>query len=421
VIKQSLVALVAVVATCACARESPAPPAATDVVLRIETETIAALVPRNATLESLLRQHQLSAELVRAAVTSTSAVFDVRRLRAERPYRLVRSLDGILREFEYQIDANRFLRIVSRNRLVPAVLEAQVLAYEKKTDIVAIRGLIDADHPSLVAAMERTGENIRLAMALAGIFAGQIDFDNDLRPGDSFDVLFERSTRDGDFAGYGEILAAQLTADGRAHRAFRWANAGSTKAAYYDEEGRSLKRFMLRSPLQFDPRITSGFSRRRLHPVYRTYRAHLGVDYSAPSGAAVVAVANGVVESASWAGGGGNQVRIRHAGGYESYYLHLSAFAPGIRAGARVDQGQLIGRVGATGTATGPHLDYRLRRKGLFVNPLIEHGRMPPGDPIPEFQRAAFYSARDRLGHQLAATLSAEFRPPKPDAVRASR
>src|SRR6185436_9712470 len=136
--------------------------------------------------------------------------------------------------------------------------------------------------------------------------------------------------------------------DGRDLRALRWVDPDSGKAAFYDENGRSLKRFFLRSPLRFEPRITSGFSRHRLHPVFRTYRAHLGIDYGAPAGAPVVAVASGTVISAGRSGGSGNMVRIRHASGYESYYLHLSAFGKGVRAGAHVDQGQLIGRVGST-------------------------------------------------------------------------
>src|SRR3954452_16656093 len=169
---------------------------------------------------------------------------------------------------------------------------------------------------------------------------------------------------DGQFAGYGPVLGARFVADRREHQAFRWIDPATGKAAFYDENGRSLKRFFLRSPLKFEPRVTSGFSRNRLHPVLRTYRAHLGIDYAAPVGAPVVAVSSGVVVAAGWAGGGGNQVQLRHGDGYETYYLHLSAFAPGIHAGVHVNQGELIGRVGATGTATGPHLDYRLKRNG---------------------------------------------------------
>ncbi len=407
---------------CACAQQ-PAPTRrrSADVPLRSEIRTIESRVPRNATLETLLRDNELPGDLVDAAVDAARAVFDPRHLRADNPYRLVRTIDGLLREFEYQIDADRFLRIASRDGSDPGTLDAEVLSYDKTTSVVAIEGHIDADHPSVIAAMEETGENVQLAMSLAGIFAGQIDFDSDLQQGDTFEVLFEKSTRDGQFAGYGDILSARFTADGREHRAFRWADPATGKPAYYDGDGRSLRRFFLRTPLLFAPRVTSGFSRSRLHPVFRTYRAHLGIDYAAPTGSRVVAVANGVVVSAGWSGGGGKMIRLRHANGYESYYLHLSAFARGIRPGARVSQGQVIARVGATGVATGPHLDYRIRKNGVFVNPLAEHRRLPPGEPIPAAALAAFRATRDALLHQLSTTLLADAQRRTPDAVRAAQ
>jgi murein DD-endopeptidase MepM/ murein hydrolase activator NlpD len=408
----------------ACTRRAEPPPvrlssSQADVLLRPETEVIEARVPRHATLDSLLRTHQFAPDLINAVVASAGAVFNPRHLRADRPYRLVRSLDGLLREFVYEIDTDSFLRIVTPDRMRPDVLEARVLPFEKETDVRAIRGQIDSAHPSLIAAMDATGEHIQLAMALAEIFSGQIDFDSELQPGDGFDVLFEKSTREGQFAGYGAILGATFVADGQRYQAFRWVNPATGKAAYYDADGRSLKRFFLMSPLRFEPRVTSHFSRSRLHPVHHTRRPHLGVDYAAPHGAAVVAVANGTVVSAGWAGGGGRQVRVRHAGGFETYYLHLSAFAKGIRAGAKVDQGQLIGRVGATGTATGPHLDFRLRKNGAFVDPVKERRRQPPGQPIPAVHMKAFAGVRDGLLRQITATILAEAPRRAPDALRA--
>ena len=406
----------------ACAAEVPLPRVERhpDIDLKAETVTIEARVPRHATLDSLFREQQLAAPFVAAAVDAARSVFDPRQLHSDRPYRLVRSLDGVLREFEYQIDADRFLRIISRNRDQPAQLDAEVVPYEKQTEVVAVRGRIDADHPSVVAAMTETGETIQLAMALAEIFSGQIDFESDLQPGDSFDILVEKSSHDGQFSGYGAVLGARFMTDGHDLRALRWTDPATRRAGFYDENGRSLKRFFLRSPLRFEPRITSGFSRSRLHPVFRTYRAHLGIDYGAPAGAPVVAVAGGTVVSAGWSGGGGNMVRLRHASGFESYYLHLSSFGKGIRAGVRVDQGTLIGRVGATGTATGPHLDYRLKKNGVFVNPLIEHRKLPPGEPIPANQLAAFQIQRDATLQTLSTTI-VEGPRQKPDAVKARR
>jgi murein DD-endopeptidase MepM/ murein hydrolase activator NlpD len=144
-----------------------------------------------------------------------------------------------------------------------------------------------------------------------------------------------------------------------------------------------------------------------MHPVLHTARAHRGVDYAAPTGAPAVAAAAGVVVSASYDGSNGRMVRLRHASGYESFYLHLSAFGPGIRAGVRVEQGQTVGLVGATGLATGPHLHYGLTRNGVFVNPLREHMNQPPGEPVPASAMAAFTSERDRALAGLAPKANA--------------
>ena len=414
-------AAVFVLAGCAAEPPPPVPPPGRDIVLPRETETIEAVVPRNGTLDSILRDHDLPMGVVHAVVESARSVFNPRQIRANQPYRLVRSVDGWLREFEYEIDVDRFLRIVSPNRLTPEVLEASVLPFEKQTEIIAIRGEIDSDHSSLIAAMDDAGEKVELAISLAELFGGEIDFQSDLQPGDSFELLFEKSSREGQFAGYGPILAARFQNEGREYQAIRWVNPSTSKAGFYDEKGRSLKRTILKSPLKFEPRVTSGFSRRRLHPVHHVVRAHLGVDYAAPQGAAVVAVADGVVVSAGWAGGGGKQIRLRHSGGLESYYLHLSSFGKGVRPGARVEQGQLIGRVGSTGTATGPHLDYRIRRNGTFVDPRREHAKQPPGEPIPAGYLEAFRTERDGVIKQLSASVLAERQSPKPDAVKANQ
>ena len=420
--RQTLAVALASLLAVACAQDIPAPTPrrGPDIPIPTDMRVIEALVPRDATLDGLLRAHNLQVELVQAAVLAARDVFDPRDLRANRPYRLVLSLDGLLREFEYEIDTDRFLRIVSPDRSQPAVLQAQVLPFVKDTAITAVRGRIDEEHSSLIAAMEATGENLTLAIDLAELFSGQIDFQSDLQPGDTFELLFEKSTREGEFSNYGAILGARFTNEGREYQAFRWVNPATNKAGFYDENGRSLKRVMLKSPLKFDARLSSGFSRRRFHPVHHTYRAHLGVDYAAPTGSHVVAVADGVVVSAGWAGGGGRQVRLRHSGGLESYYLHLSSFAKGIRAGVRVEQGQLIGRVGMTGTATGPHLDYRLRKNGVFVDPRREHARQPPGEPIPSSHLAEYRLARDGVVRQLSTVLLAEAPATKDDAVKAA-
>lgn len=378
-----------------------APLARVDVPLKLELETIEARVPRNATLHSLLTRH-IPSDLAGTVAAAARDVFDPRQLRADNPYRLVRSIsNGILQEFELQIDADRFLRVVMRTddggEEVPT---AEIVPYKKEIAVESITAMIDGDSSSLIGALQSAGETVQLGIALAKIFEGDIDFASDIQRGDRFQILFEKILRDGEPAGYGEILGAVVENDGRRLTAVRFEDS-TGKAGYYDEKGRSLVRTFLRAPLDIAARITSGFNKRRLHPVLGTYRPHLAIDYGAPYGTKVVSVAEGTVVSAGWAGGGGKQVRIRHSNGYESYYLHLSAFGPGIRAGARVSQGQMIGRVGATGTATGAHLDYRLKKNGQWINPLVEARRMPSGEAIPAIRRAAFESERDEIFGRL--------------------
>ena len=378
---------------------------AADVLLRAEAELIADVVPRNTTLEKLLGDHGLAAETVHRLIAATQTVFDPRRLRATQPFEIERTFDGRFRRFVYEIDADSYLH-VSESASDPAELTASVLPIPKQREQATAAGEIGGDTPSLFAAMEAAGERPELTLAMAEIFAGEIDFNTELQPDDRFSLVFEKFVREDRPATYGAIEAAEFENVGRVLRAIRFTPAGG-KPGYYDEQGRSLRRVFLKSPLKFEPRITSGFSRRRFHPVLKTSRPHLGVDYGAPVGAPVVAVASGTVVSATYDNANGRMVRLRHGRGYETYYLHLSAYGPGIRAGAHVDQGQTIGKVGASGLATGPHLDYRIRKNGEFVNPVREHANMPPGEPIPPADRDAFDAHRDaaldRLDRAVAA------------------
>ena len=390
--------------------EQGAPPRSpgSDIFLAADSQTIEAIVPRGATLASLFAGHDLTGDLAYRLVDSIRPVYDPRRLRVGNPYRLVRTLDGRFRRFEYHIDDDQFLR-VSDASAGGLAFDAELVPYVKERAEIAMRASIDAEHSSLVSALNGRGEDVRLAIRMAEIFSGEIDFNNDLRRGDHFEVLFEKFLREDEFAGYGDVLAAEFVNDGREVRAFRFQLPGDDEALFYDADGRSMKRLFLKSPFRFEPRITSRFSYRRRHPVLGVNRPHLAVDYGAPTGTPVIAVANGRVVSAAMSGGSGNMVRLRHTNGYETYYLHLSAFAKGMRPGARVVQGQVIGRVGSTGLATGPHLDYRIRKNGTFVDPLLEHRNLPPGEPVPAEHLDLFYEIRDRA---LARMLSPSPAPP---------
>ena len=384
------------------------PQIARDVFLPPLTRTVSGKVRSGATLATLFARHDLG-DVAHRLIETIRDVFDPRRLRVDNPYHLVVGLEeGELRQFEYHVDDDEFLQV---NR-TEAGFDAALVAYRQTRAERVLEADIDARNNSLVAAIGAQDEGVMLAVALAEVLSGEIDFNNDLRRGDRFSLLYEaiyreerfEDDRGGDlsFSHYGDVLATEFTNDGRRLQAFRFHVPGEPEAQYFDEQGRSMKRLFLRSPFRFEPRITSRFSYRRVHPILGGVRPHLGVDYGAPTGTPVIAVATGTVVSAGRSGGSGNMVRLRHTNGYETYYLHLSGFARGIRRGTRVFQGQEIGYVGSTGLSTGPHLDYRMRKNGTFVNPLLEHRNLPPGDPVPQEHLAAFHAVRDaalaRLG-----------------------
>ena len=403
-----VVGMAGVCAACASRPEPPPPPAlsarslARDIALAADTTMVSAKVTAGATLASILRTNEIVASDVAALVARVTGVFDLRKVRVNQPYVLVKTTQGLVKRLEYEIDGDRILRVFRPDPRPGTDLVAEVQPIPKTRRVEVVRGQIDSEHPSLVAALDAAGETIDLTLALAGIFGGEIDFSTEVQPGDRFELSVEKQFReDQQFGGYGPILAAEFVNAGRRIRAVRFTPEGGVPG-YYDERGVSMKRFFLASPLKFQPVVTSGFSAHRLHPVLREVRAHLGVDYRAPAGAPVVAVANGVVVSAGFNGGGGRVVHLRHANGFETKYQHLSSIA--VRAGARVEQGETIGRVGSSGLATGPHLDYRLMKNGAFINPITAHRAMPPADPVPAREMAAFELARDRAIGALATS-----------------
>jgi len=364
-----------------------------DVNLQKDADFLTGFIPARTTIGALFENHMVQSADTPVLISTVASAIDVRRLRAGQPYSIDRLLDGRVRRFEYEIDADKRL-LVERAALegAPRFL-ATVERIPKQTTVVTIEGEINRETNSLTAAIDKAGERIELALGMADVFSGEIDFSSDLQPGDRFRVLVERYTRDGKLSGYGAILAAEFVNDTRKLKAIRFTPEGGSPA-YYDENGLSLKRFFLKSPLKFEPRITSRFSSSRKHPILGYARAHNGVDYYAPAGAPVGSVAPGVVTMAGWSNGGGRTVKVRHPNGYETEYLHLSAIA--VHAGERIGQGELVGRVGMTGLATGVHLHYGLKSNGRYVNPVIEHRNMPPGDPIPAAYLSVFTNERDR-------------------------
>jgi len=255
---------------------------------------------------------------------------------------------------------------------------------EPRVRVEAVSGEVTR---SLFEAIEAAGESPQLVLAMVDIFSSDFDFTADTRRGDRFRLLVEKRYAGDSFVNYGRILAAQYVSGGQTLSGVGFARAGDTRWAFYDREGRSLKKSFLKSPLEFS-RITSGFTYARPHPILGGVRPHLAIDYAAPTGTPVRAVADAVVIAAGVDGGNGISVTLRHRSGFATMYNHLSKLAAGVRRGARVSQRDVIGYVGMTGLATGPHLDYRVSRHGQFVNPLSE--KFIPGEPLAGADRTRF-------------------------------
>jgi murein DD-endopeptidase MepM/ murein hydrolase activator NlpD len=251
---------------------------------------------------------------------------------------------------------------------------------------------------SLYEALTLAGESPQLVQELVDVFQWDIDFFA-LQRGDSFSMVVRKRFAGSEQVGYGPIIAARFTHNGFTYEAFRQETPDG-RAGYYTRSGSPLRKQFLRAPLQFT-RITSHFSKSRFHPLLHLFRPHHGVDYGAPAGTPVMTTADGVVVESRYKGGEGNFVRIRHTSRVDTYYLHLSRFAKGLHPGKRVLQGDVIGYVGATGLATGPHLDYRVNDNGTWLDPLKLKSITP--DPLRGDVVAEFRANVSRLGPRLSA------------------
>jgi murein DD-endopeptidase MepM/ murein hydrolase activator NlpD len=262
---------------------------------------------------------------------------------------------------------------------------------------------------SLWNAGIRAGLDGGLIMAMADVLASDIDFFTGLKKGDSFEVLYSRDYLDGRPQGTPVIEMVRMENNGRLFEYYLYKSPRG-HSGYYNREGQSNRKTFFATPLQYT-RISSGFSMARKHPIYKVVRPHQGVDYAAPTGTPVSAVADGKVVAARWSGGFGRLVTIQHDSTYTTMYGHLSSFAPGLKEGSMVRQGDLIGRVGASGAATGPHLDFRLRKNGVFVNPIPELARQV-GRRLEGADYTAFAGVVPDLQRRLSAQLALSARRP---------
>jgi murein DD-endopeptidase MepM/ murein hydrolase activator NlpD len=350
-------------------------------------------IQRGSTLAQALRGQGVPAQMIDQIARGMRPVFDFRYARSGDSFALVRNGGGKLLSFEFQQGRRDIYR------LRPGQGEALLATHREvplERRVIHLSGKV---HGSLFETMVALGEGPDLVHDFADIFAWDIDFSRQTRPGDRFRAIFEKFyDRDG-FVRYGKVLAAQYSTGTDTFVAVYFEDDDGY-GDYYRPDGSSVRRTFLRAPVRYT-RISSRYSKSRYHPILKVRRPHEGVDYAAPVGTPVWAVADGVVTFRGWSGGFGRLVKIRHPNGYTSYYGHLARYAAGIEKGSRVRQRQVVGHVGMTGLTTGPHLDYRLKANGRFVDPL--RVRLPRGKPVYAKNRERFVSERDSLLRELEA------------------
>lgn len=337
-------------------------------------------VRKDDTLASLLARLNIRNEnAIQYLRTAREASGLASQLRPGRTIQAKTTPDGDLLELQYQTSLDEAL-LIRRNE---SGYEARPgkLALEQQVQMRA-----STIESSLFAATDAADIPDSIALQLAEIFSSDIDFHLDLRKGDRFSVVYEASHSQGELIKAGQILAAEFVNDGNTYRALLFRDSDG-RSSYYTPDGKSLHKPFLRSPIEFS-RISSGFSLARFHPVLQQWRAHKGVDYAAPTGTGIKATADGTVSFIGTQGGYGNVVMLQHRNGISTVYGHLSRFAPGLRRGSSVAQGQIIGQVGMTGTATGPHLHYEFRVNGQHRDPLKV--AMPSAVPLAKDKLAVF-------------------------------
>lgn len=312
----------------------------------------------------------------------TDGIFDIRRLRSGNTYTAMVQKGDIrkLMYLVYSINDTSYVVFDFRDSL-----HVHANSKEVTRNLKSASGSINS---SLWATLQQSGTDPNLAVALANIYQWTIDF-YAIQKGDNFKVIYEELAVDGKPIAMGEIHAAVFTHNGKQYYAHRFEQGNVTD--YFDETGQNLRKEFLKAPLKFS-RITSKFSNSRMHPILRIRRPHHGVDYAAPIGTPVHTIGNGTIVKATYAGGAGRLVMVKHNNGYATSYMHLAGFGPGIHAGASVSQGQVIGYVGSSGLSTGAHLDFRVYKNNVAVDPLKMES--PPALPVNEKYRPGFDSVR---------------------------
>ncbi len=331
------------------------------------------------TFATILEETGIGYEDMMKILSCSSSTYDFTSVRIGKELKVYKDEEGDCVRLEYEPDKERIIRV--------KIADGQYVAEEIPIEY-DITTHVDGNtiNESLWLAGLDIGLEEELIIEMADILAWSIDFATEVRTGDSFKVLYEKRERDGQYVGIGRVLAVKFINEDKKYNGYLFEDKDG-KPAYYSEDGEAMVKQFLKAPLRYN-RISSGYTYARFHPVTQRSAPHRAIDYAAPVGTPVMAVGDGTVTYAGYNGGYGNYVDVRHNETYQTQYAHLSSYAKGIRYGASVVQGQVIGYVGSTGWSTGPHLHYQIKKYGTLVNPLDID--LPPGDPVEEGKKAQF-------------------------------
>jgi murein DD-endopeptidase MepM/ murein hydrolase activator NlpD len=357
--------------------------------IRDSLEVISGKIKKNETLADILFETGIGYNTITKIYNDAKPLFDFKKIRPGRNYKIYKTADTLssLHAFVYEINKIEYLKIVLKDSLDISLIKREVITKER-----IISGIINS---SLYQTLQEQQASMVLAGDLAEVFAWQIDFYT-IQKGDKFFAIYEELYADDKLVGVGEIIAAKFVHKNNPYFAYRFSQ--NDKIEYFDEEGKSLQKKFLKAPLKYN-RISSHYSGSRLHPIYRVYRPHRGIDYAAAAGTSVQAVGDGIVIKVGRNGDAGKMVKLRHNSVYTSAYLHLSGYGKGIKSGAKVKQGDVIGYVGSTGASTGPHLDFRFWKNGSLVNYLTQ--KFPASKSVADSNFQQFNSLKDSLHYNL--------------------
>lgn len=373
-----------------------------------EGSTLRGEVGAGDSMGQILRRHGMEPGEADELIRALSGTLDFRRIRAGQKFRLDFDGKGRLTGFEFEVSRVSQIRVT---RGADGKLSAEKVDARTEIRQESLGGEIEG---SLYRSMKRAGEDIALVSFFVDVFAYDLNFYIDTHPGDTYRLLVEKEYLDGAFLGYRRVLAAEYQGKAGTYRAFWWQQPGSDEGKYYDAKGQSVEKTFLKTPLKF-ARVSSGFNPRRMHPVLHVRKGHWGTDYAAPPGTPIWSAAPGRITFRGRRGGAGNAVIVKHANGLQTVYMHMSKFKKGQRVGTRVRAKDVIGYVGSTGLATGPHLHFGVKKNGHYIDP--QKMKMTRGSGVARKHMAKF-KADTQTQVSVLAGISTEPAPPNPFLVQ---